>query len=294
MAEWFVVRKGKEHGPFQDAQLKSLATSGKLKEEDQVRRSDQKSTVTAKSIGGLFGPALSLESPPQAAPTPAPSPATAAKKSGIWMKVVYFLMFCVIVGQVLKMIGLMTGKQSEQQVVSKEPTEKTADEPSAKAVKEPESLSKGRPQATEFVAFLAKRHKVEFSTPPKGQSTAGSPFANLARDPNRPSRLHAGGQQEYDWKPRLSVLAIDDAETGQLASVMLGIPFSLKPNDKNDIGPLHYMVSCILPECSVRGLIQEQTTALISGGSAGQTFGKAEVQMEYTGREMQVFIAVNE
>jgi hypothetical protein len=210
------------------------------------------------------------------------------------MKAVYFLMFCVIVGQVLKMIGLMTGKQSEQQVVSKEPTEKTADEPSAKAVKEPESLSKGRPQATEFVAFLAKRHKVEFSTPPKGQSTAGSPFANLAPDPRRPSRLHAGGQQEYDWKPRLSVLAIEDAETGQLASVMLGIPFSLKPNDKNDIGPLHYMVSCILPECSVRGLIQEQTTALISGGSAGQTFGKAEVQMEYTGREMQVFIAVNE
>ena len=66
MAEWFVVRKGKEHGPFQDAQLKSLATSGKLKEEDQVRRSDQKSTVAAKSIGGLFGPALSLESPPPA------------------------------------------------------------------------------------------------------------------------------------------------------------------------------------------------------------------------------------
>ena len=109
MAEWFVVRKGKEHGPFQDAQLKSLATSGKLKEEDQVRRSDHTITVAAKSIGGLFGSALSLESPPPAAPTPAPSPATAAKKSGIWMKVVYFLMFCVIVSQVLKMIALMKG-----------------------------------------------------------------------------------------------------------------------------------------------------------------------------------------
>jgi hypothetical protein len=121
MAEWFVVRKGKEHGPFQDAQLKSLATSGKLKEEDQVRRSDQKSTVAAKSIGGLFGPALSLESTP---PAPASPPAATPKKSGIWMKVVYFLMFCVIVGQVLKMIGLMTGKQSEQQVVSRDEPEK--------------------------------------------------------------------------------------------------------------------------------------------------------------------------
>jgi len=120
MAEWFVVRKGKEHGPFQDAQLKSLATSGKLKEEDQVRRSDQKSTVAAKSIGGLFGPAQSLES----TPPPAPGPAAAAKKSGIWMKVVYFLMFCVIVSQVLKLIGLMTGDKNNQQVASKEAPEK--------------------------------------------------------------------------------------------------------------------------------------------------------------------------
>jgi hypothetical protein len=115
MAEWFVVRKGKEHGPFQDAQLKSLATSGKLKEEDQVRRSDQKSTVAAKSIGGLFGPALSLESPP---PAPAPAPAAASKKSGLWMKVVYFLMFCVMVGQVLKMIGTMKGGDAEAEATA--------------------------------------------------------------------------------------------------------------------------------------------------------------------------------
>jgi hypothetical protein len=293
MAEWFVVRKGKEHGPFQDAQLKSLATSGKLKEEDSVRRSDQKSTVTAKSIGGLFGPALSLESPPPAAPTPAPSPATAAKKSGIWMKVVYFLMFCVIVSQVLKMIGLMTGDKNNQQVASKESPEKVADGASV-PVTDPQSLAIGRPQAAEFIAYLNKRHKFELSTPPNGIPTAGSAYANLAPDPSRPSRLYAAAKQDFDWKPRLSLLAIEDTESGKLTSVILGIPFSLKPDDKKDIGPLDEIVSYILPECSVRGLMREQTAALISGGSATQTCGKAQVRMNYKRNEMQVFIAVEE
>lgn len=292
MAEWFVVRKGKEHGLFQDAQLKSLATSGKLKEEDQVRRSDQKSTVAAKTIGGLFGPALSLESPP-AAPTPAPSPVTAAKKSGIGMKVVYFLMFCVIVSQVLKMIGLMTGDKNNQQVASKESPEKVAGGASV-PVTDPQSLAIGRPQAAEFIAYLNKRHKFESSTPPNGIPTAGSAYASLAPDPSRPSRLHAAAKQDYDWKPRLSLLAIEDAETGKLTSVILGIPFSLKSDDKNDIGPLDEIVSYILPECSVRGLIREQTAALISGGSATQTCGKAQLRMNYKRNEMQVFIAVEE
>jgi hypothetical protein len=112
MAEWYVVRKKKEHGPFQDAQLKSLATSGKIKEHDLLRRSDQKSTVTAKSIGGLFVSAPSIGTP---AATPACTPAATPKKSGIWMKAVYFLMFCVMVSQVLKMIGLMRGEKNHSE-----------------------------------------------------------------------------------------------------------------------------------------------------------------------------------
>lgn len=183
MAEWFVVRKGKEHGPFQDAQLKSLATSGKLKEEDQVRRSDQKSTVAAKTIGGLFGPALSLESPPPAAPTPAPSPATAAKKSGIWMKVVYFLMFCVIVSQVLKMIALMTGDKNNQQVASKESPEKVADGASvpAKTKREqsPLTLTKGTagPGSMPLTAdYLPKLYRPITFTDSRQDPRTGEPY----------------------------------------------------------------------------------------------------------------------
>lgn len=54
MAKWHVIRGGKEHGPFEDAQLKKLAATGKLKRDDLVRQTDATTACTAESIKGLF------------------------------------------------------------------------------------------------------------------------------------------------------------------------------------------------------------------------------------------------
>ncbi|MFN5756144.1 MAG: DUF4339 domain-containing protein, partial [Planctomycetia bacterium] len=40
MAEWYVIRGAEERGPYDDAKLKQLATSGRLRQDDKIRRSD--------------------------------------------------------------------------------------------------------------------------------------------------------------------------------------------------------------------------------------------------------------
>jgi hypothetical protein len=47
MAQWYVIRKGKEHGPFNDSQMREFATEGKLKEHYQVRFSGESTTYPA-------------------------------------------------------------------------------------------------------------------------------------------------------------------------------------------------------------------------------------------------------
>ncbi len=74
MAEqtWFVVRDGREEGPYSGTALKEMAASGKLRPDDQVRRGDVETVRRAKDIKGLF-------------PAPPPSPADPdrpARKSG--------------------------------------------------------------------------------------------------------------------------------------------------------------------------------------------------------------------
>ena len=51
---WFVVRGGKETGPYSGTQLKDMAASGKLKPSDQVRRADVETARPASAIKGLF------------------------------------------------------------------------------------------------------------------------------------------------------------------------------------------------------------------------------------------------
>jgi hypothetical protein len=54
MAKWIIKRNGKEAGPFETNQLKRLASSGKIKADDQIRRDDQVAWYRAESIKGLF------------------------------------------------------------------------------------------------------------------------------------------------------------------------------------------------------------------------------------------------
>jgi hypothetical protein len=64
MANWFVTKNGKQHGPFTDGQLKKLAIDGKLSRTDHVRREDQQSGVEAEKLKGLL-PQVEMEVKPQ-------------------------------------------------------------------------------------------------------------------------------------------------------------------------------------------------------------------------------------
>ena len=51
---WFIVKPDRQLGPYTNAQVKQLATSGQLKTADLVRKADQTTTVAAGKVRGLF------------------------------------------------------------------------------------------------------------------------------------------------------------------------------------------------------------------------------------------------
>jgi hypothetical protein len=67
---WFVIRNGKEEGPFMAAQLRELVASQKLSRADQIRREDMKQPIVAEKVQGLFDQVtrLAAAAPKQAAP----------------------------------------------------------------------------------------------------------------------------------------------------------------------------------------------------------------------------------
>jgi hypothetical protein len=95
MAQWYVVRNDKEHGPFDDGKLKRLATEGKLKADDFVRRSDTPTLKKAKEIKGLFASQLpASEQLPPVATANDPSPVAPPSKQPPWLKVILLLAVC--------------------------------------------------------------------------------------------------------------------------------------------------------------------------------------------------------
>lgn len=59
MAKWYYLADGQQQGPVEPAALKHLATTGKLKPTDKVRREDMAEWYQAKQIKGLFAPVQS-------------------------------------------------------------------------------------------------------------------------------------------------------------------------------------------------------------------------------------------
>ncbi len=64
MAQWFIVRDGKETGPFNSGQLKDLAVKGLVVATDLVRRDDMKAASPAGKVRGLFANAYGQHAPP--------------------------------------------------------------------------------------------------------------------------------------------------------------------------------------------------------------------------------------
>lgn len=69
--QWFVLRSGKQHGPFGDDQLRKLASSGNLHPTDLVQRQGMAGPVAASQIPGLFQVAQSIPSPQPVVQPPA-------------------------------------------------------------------------------------------------------------------------------------------------------------------------------------------------------------------------------
>jgi hypothetical protein len=74
MAKWYIKRNDKQAGPFESAQLKQLATGGKIKPEDLLRREDQDTWVRASAVKGLL--AATTQVPISTTTTPPPLPDT--------------------------------------------------------------------------------------------------------------------------------------------------------------------------------------------------------------------------
>jgi hypothetical protein len=79
--EWFVVRDGKEQGPYSTQRLKQMAADGKLRPEDLVRRTDTQAPRRASTIKGLF-PVPEEEAPSAASQRPNRSSEGSMKKQG--------------------------------------------------------------------------------------------------------------------------------------------------------------------------------------------------------------------
>lgn len=108
-----MIREGQERGPFDDSTLKQLASSGKLRPQDQIRRSDSTATHLAKDIKGLF--ANPTESPPpvRAATEPPPAmPAPTKKTPSIaenWKSMPLVKKILVAGGLMVPLFGAMRG-----------------------------------------------------------------------------------------------------------------------------------------------------------------------------------------
>lgn len=83
MAGFFYTQNKQKRGPVSSAELKQLASSGKLQPSDQVMKEGSNKWVLAKSVKGLFPGQRPAEPAPQPmAPPPAPLPESPEPLSG--------------------------------------------------------------------------------------------------------------------------------------------------------------------------------------------------------------------
>lgn len=90
MAGFFYTQNKQKRGPVSAAELKQLASSGKLQPSDQVMKEGSNKWVPAKSVKGLFGDRPAAAAPP--VPAPAPVPEAPAPSGGSKWKLWLFLL----------------------------------------------------------------------------------------------------------------------------------------------------------------------------------------------------------
>jgi hypothetical protein len=79
MAKWFYTTDGQPAGPIDSAALKQLATTGRLKPTDKVRREDLQEWYEAKQVKGLF---IGAKSQPSVSPTTQAASSAPPKAAG--------------------------------------------------------------------------------------------------------------------------------------------------------------------------------------------------------------------
>lgn len=114
---WFIVRGDKEEGPYTGTVLKDMATSGKLKPSDLIRRADVETARPASQIKGLFTGGDAAEAlPPKPPADRGTAPAPASRKRLVIVAAVTgaLVLFCGGVGV------LVTVFNKEKQAAQKE------------------------------------------------------------------------------------------------------------------------------------------------------------------------------
>ena len=127
MAQWLIVRNGKEYGPIDEAKLRELAASGKVLPDDLVRQADGTKGKLAKDIDGLLGKL----SPSASAATPGAQP---TKKSKVpWVTIIVFVGLSLSVARLLnafKKSRLRDEGATTQTVAASTRPKRHTDEPS--------------------------------------------------------------------------------------------------------------------------------------------------------------------
>ena len=98
MAQWFVLRDGQQRGPFEEAKLKELATAGKLRPSDLLRRADGAGERRVKDI-----PTLSSLLTPSSVPSPPPI-AAKTKSKFPWVTVIVLVGLSLSVARLLNAV----------------------------------------------------------------------------------------------------------------------------------------------------------------------------------------------
>ncbi len=175
---WFIVRDGKEHGPFSGQQLKEMAATGRLQPDDKVRRGDMKAATKASTIKGLFAlvevvPAKSPAPPSSETPPPPATKTGPSKKSLIIASAAGGALLLLCCGG-LGVVGLFAPKKPD--ATKKEVADGGApsdtggktqgDQPQAKAVGSPQvvKIFKGGNREPLEVRVLAT-DEIEIVTP---------------------------------------------------------------------------------------------------------------------------------
>lgn len=304
--DWFVVRDGKELGPFSSHQLKQMAADGKLTPDDLVRRGDMKASRKAGNVKGLFQSSASRSSPPdlpepqktdddqRAFPKDRWRSLSKTGKIGVTAGggVLACMLLCcgglLIVGAIVE----DSGKDRRNATGGAERGQASGQKGESAQVKSL-TLANGRVPRDVMIDYLKRSQSLVLNTPKEGSDPSGTPLDRFGEALGEKCRVHVGGREMFGQN--VSVVLVETVKDNQIVAVVLGTPmdFSRSPSRGNELTSILSIVGDLLPEAEIRKMVGEERVRLAYGNtSAPKAYGKAAVSIGYnkSAKEFQVTI----